>query len=87
MKNKDNNVIDELLKDYSEQKKAHEDNFGEIGKEPAPLDALPKIEKRNQQSTQAEKPKKISLPLKLKKLKKGRKKKKHLKKKQNKRPL
>ncbi len=70
MKNKDNNVIDELLKDYSEQKKAHEDNFGEIGKEPAPLDALPKIEKRNQQSTQAEKPKKNKPAAKIKKTEK-----------------
>ena len=37
--NEKNNLIDELLKDYNEQKKAHEDNFGEIEKEPAPLEA------------------------------------------------
>ena len=45
--NEKNNLIDELLKDYNEQKKAHEDNFGEIEKEPAPLEALPQIEKRS----------------------------------------
>jgi len=74
MKNKDNTIIDELLKDYSAQKKAHEDNFGEIDKEPLPLDALPKIENRNQQSTQAEKPKNKPFALKIKKAEKNPKK-------------
>ena len=45
--NEKDNLIDELLRDYNEQKKAHENNFGEIEKEPAPLEALPQIEKRS----------------------------------------
>lgn len=63
MENKDNNnLIDDLLKDYGEQKKTHESNFGKIEKEPAPLDALPVIEKRVQQ-TEEEKPhRKLKLP-------------------------
>lgn len=34
--NEKDNLIDELLKDYNEQKKAHEDNFGSINEMPAP---------------------------------------------------
>lgn len=62
MNNNDKDIIDELLKDYGKQKKAHEDNFGEINTEPLPLDALPKIEKRTQTAEKTEQPKKIKLP-------------------------
>ena len=68
--NEKNNLIDELLKDYNEQKKAHEDNFGEIEKEPAPLEALPQIEKRSapkadekmQESTDSPAPRRVRRP-------------------------
>lgn len=58
--NEKDNIIDELLKDYSNQKKAHEDNFGEISREPAPLESLPQIEKRS--APKEEKPKKEKTP-------------------------
>lgn len=70
MENNEKDIIDELLKDYSEQKKAHEDNFGEIEKEPAPLEALPQIEKRSapkadekmQESTDSPAPRRVRRP-------------------------
>lgn len=46
MDNKEKDIIDELLKDYSRQKEAHESNFGEISKEPASFDNLPAPPKR-----------------------------------------
>jgi len=46
MDNKEKDIIDELLKDYSRQKKTHESHFGEIEKEPASFDTLPQVPKR-----------------------------------------
>ncbi len=62
MENNEKDIIDELLRDYGEQKKAHEDNFGEISTKPLPLDIKPRTEKKLQTEEIAEKPKKIKLP-------------------------
>lgn len=62
MENKEKDIIDELLKDYGAQKKAHEDNFGEIGKEPASLSNLPNVENKIQTDKAEEAPKKQRLP-------------------------
>ncbi len=69
MENKEKDIIDELLNDYGRQKEIHESNFGEIGKEPEPLDKLPQIEKRSEKTAKPEKTKK---PVKEKKPKKER---------------